>query len=114
MNTFTIESWCKPVGAEKSLPMGEISFRVNDEYHLEMESVEERLAASEDEKQAEIPVDMNTLELRTPAECGELSDCQFHVFVNKREGRGHFFLKGHRANDHALIYSNAVMVDELG
>lgn len=113
MNTFTIESWCKPPGAEKSSPMGLISFRVGEDYRLQMESLEERLAAN-DETQADISVRMSTLELKTPDECGELSDAQFHVFVKKHDKRGHFFLKGHRKSDDALIYSNAVMVDELG
>jgi len=114
MNTLSIESWCKPVGAEKSQPLGVISFRVDDKYHLKMESLEEHLATSTDEKQSEISVDVNTLELKTPAECGTMSDCSFHVYVNKQDKRGHFFLKGHRAQDNALIYTNAVLVDELG
>lgn len=114
MNTFTIESWCKPVGANKSVPMGQISFRVSDEYRLKMESMEERFAESSSERQGDISVRMADLELTTPPECGALSDAQFHVYVHKSEGRGHFFLKGHRATDDALVYSNAVMVDELG
>lgn len=114
MNTFTIESWCKPVGADKSEPMGQISFRVNDEYKLQMESMEEELSHS-GQSQGDISVrNMSSLELDTPSECGMLSDAQFHVFVHKSEGRGHFFLKGHRASDDALIYSNAILVDELG
>ncbi len=114
MNTFTIESWCKPAGAEKSVPMGLISFRVGEDYRLQMESIEDRLAANDDETQADIKVKLSSLELKTPEDCGELADASFHVFVHKHEHRGHFFLKGHRATDDALIYSNAVLVDELG
>lgn len=114
MNTLTIDSWCKPEGAERSMPMGEISFRVSEGYHLEMESLGERLATNADTSQGEIPVDMSTLELKTPNECGTLLDCSFHVYVSKKDHRNHFFLKGHRAQDNALVYTNAVMVDELG
>lgn len=60
MNTFTIESWCKPVGAAQSIPMGLIRFRVNDDYRLQMSSMEDRLAAN-DETQADIQVNMESL-----------------------------------------------------
>ncbi|MBY4677754.1 hypothetical protein [Marinobacterium arenosum] len=116
MNTFSIESWCKPVGADKSEPMGIIHFHVSDEAHLAMERAEEQLVNSANQRETDISADMETLELELPEECDALSDPQFHVYVTKKSGeaRGQFFLMGHRAKDGALVYSNSVMVDQLG
>jgi len=114
MNTFTLESWCKPPGAERSMPMGEIHFHVSDPMHLKLEQAEAVLAQRETEREMEIPADIETLELELPEECKELSDCHFHVYLRRGHDRGQFFLTGHRADDGALVYSNAVMVDILG
>jgi len=114
MNTFTLDAWCKPPGAARSSAIGNIHFHVSDEMHLKLEQAEEVLAKRDAEREMEIPVDQASLELDLPPECSALEDCHFHVYMRKDYERGQFFLVGHRAGDHALVYSNAVMVDLLG
>lgn len=112
MNTLTIEGWCKARGASQSMPMGQIHFHVNEADHLRLEQAEERLQQTH-EPEAMLDVDMSTLELETPEECGPLSDCQLRVYLSPDQ-RGQFHLVGHRASDGSLVYTNAVMVDQLG
>ncbi|MNF17463.1 hypothetical protein D3C80_2209880 [compost metagenome] len=57
---------------------------------------------------------MTTMELVTPDECGPLSDCQLRVYLSRDDQRGHFHLVGHRQSDGSLIFTNAVMIDQLG
>jgi len=52
--------------------------------------------------------------LVTPQECGPLSDCRLRVYLSAGDERGQFHLVGHRASDGSLIYTNAVMIDQLG
>lgn len=113
MNTLTIKGWCKASGDLRSTPMGEIHFHVNDDDHLRMEQAEERLQQTH-ESEVMIDVDMSTMELITPEECGPLSDCQLRVYLSTDDQRGQFHLVGHRASDGSLIYTNAVMIDQLG
>lgn len=115
MNTFTLDAWCKPEGASRSMPAGNIHFHVSDAMHLQLEKAEEELAHQHSKRAMEIPVeDMRGLELELPEDCSSLSDCHFHIYVRQGDERGQFFLVGHRSGDGALIYSNAVLVDLLG
>lgn len=113
MNTLTIKGWCKASSDQRSIPMGEIHFHVNDDDHLRMEAAEERLQQTH-EPEVMIDVDMSKMELITPEECGPLSDCQLRVYLSKDDQRGQFHLVGHRESDGSLIYTNAVMIDQLG
>ncbi|MGI9275778.1 MAG: hypothetical protein ACR2PT_13165 [Endozoicomonas sp.] len=113
MNTLTLESWCKPNGEEFSSPIGSIHFRVNEDCRLLLEKAQEALQTTH-EPEAFVPIDMSTMELETPSECGLLSDCQLRVYLRPVDNRGQFHLVAHRAMDDSLIYSNAVMVDQLG
>ncbi|WP_339462252.1 hypothetical protein [Pseudomonas sp. EA_105y_Pfl2_R69] len=113
MNTLTIEGWCKPNPAQKSTPMGQIQFHLSESDHLRLEQAEERLQQTH-EPEVMVDVDMDALELSTPPECGPLSDCRFRVYLSTGDQRGQFHLVGHRASDGSLIYTNAVMVDQLG
>ncbi|MHC8370710.1 hypothetical protein ACYZT2_07840 [Pseudomonas sp. MDT1-85] len=110
MSNLTIEGWCKPSGAPKSTPVGEISFDVDGPLHLRLEQAEERLQKTH-EREAMVDVDMNSMELILPEGYGPLSDCQMRVYL--QHGRGQFHLVGHRASDGSLIYSNAVLIDQL-
>ncbi|VVO43892.1 hypothetical protein [Pseudomonas fluorescens] len=110
MSTLTIEGWCKPSGAQKSIPVGEIHFYVDGDLHLRLEQAEEHLEKTH-EPEVMVDVDMNTLELILPEGYGPLSDCQMRVYLH--EERGHFHLVGHRASDGSLIYTNAVLVAQL-
>jgi len=49
--------------------------------------------------------------LKLPEGYGPLSDCQMRVYIHNE--RGQFHLVGHRASDGSLIYSNAVLIDQL-
>ena len=112
MTTLTIESWYKPEGAKKSSSIGNIQFHVSEDDHLRIENAEETLL---DSSQKEIFLDTNlsTLEAVIPEDIGPLSDCQFRVYINDQDHRGHFHLVGHLAKDGGLIYSNGIMVESL-
>ena len=45
MNTFELEGWQKGANAERSEPLGLISFRISDEMHLKLERLEESMQA---------------------------------------------------------------------
>lgn len=113
MNTLTIDGWCKPSDNEKSTPIGEFHFRIDEAHHLDMERAEEELQKTHAEEMF-VDIDMNNMELKTPESCGRLSDCQLRVYLNPDDHRGHFHLVGHRASDGKLVYTNAVMIDQLG
>jgi len=112
MATLTIEGWCKNSGDKKSTPIGSIHFHVSGVDHLRLEQAEERLLKTH-ESEAMVDVDMAAMELILPEECGPLSDCQFRVYLSASYQRGQFHLVGHRASDGSLIYTNAVMIDQL-
>ncbi|MCM2318765.1 MAG: hypothetical protein NDI93_05475 [Pseudomonas sp.] len=125
MNTLSIEGWCKRSDDEKSTPMGIIQFYVDEPTHLLLEKAEERLNKARDEHataeslrspktEEMVDVDLATLGLVMPEGCGPLSDCQFRVYLGGEGQRGQFHLVGHLASDGSLIYSNAVMIDQLG
>lgn len=113
MSSFEIESWCKPSPSEKSVPMGLIHFFIGDIERLKLEQAEERLQKNPGESEVLVDVDMSTLELVTPPECGPLSDCQLRVYLREEDKRGQFHLVGHRASDGSLVYSNALMIDAM-
>lgn len=112
MNTLTIEGWCKASGATKSTPAGSFHFRVSEPDHLRLEQAELRLQKTH-EAETMIDADMTNMELGTPEACGLLSDCQWRVYLDADQ-RGQFHLVGHRASDGSLVYTNAVMIDQLG
>lgn len=125
MNTLSIEGWCKRSDDEKSTPVGYIQFYVSEPTHLLLEKAAERLNKAKDMHEEEgsvrseenavmVDVDMATLDLVLPEGYGPLSDCQFRVYLGGEDQRGQFHLVGHRASDGSLIYSNAVMIDQLG
>ncbi len=113
MNTLSIEGWRKPNASAKSIPIGELHFRVHEKYHLLMEQAEQDMAESH-APETFIDVDINTMELEAPQECGDLTNCRFRVYLNPIDHRGHFHLVAESTLDHSMIYSNAVMVDQLG
>jgi hypothetical protein len=110
MSALTIEGRYKPNGAEKSEPMGEIHFYVDGPLHRRLEEAEEHLQKTHG-REVMVDVDMDTLELVLPEGYAPLSDCQMRVYIHNE--RGQFHLVGHRASDGSLIYSNAVLIDQL-
>ena len=113
MNTFTIEGWKKSPGASSPTPINNLHFRINDHYHLLLEQAEESLQDSGKED-VMFDIDMETIELQLPVECGKLSNCQLRVYLSQETQRGQFHLVGHCAKDNSLFYSNAMMIDQLG
>jgi hypothetical protein len=114
MNTLTIEGWCKTSDDSKPLALGDIHFHVSLADHLRLEAAEEHLNKTH-EAEIMVDVDMSEMNLIMPPECGPLSDCQFRVYLSARgDQRGQFHLVGHRESDGSLVYSNAVMIDQLG
>ncbi|MEK1907051.1 MAG: hypothetical protein AAAB13_14840 [Pseudomonas sp.] len=111
MSSFSIEGWCK-TGTEKSTPTGMIDFYLDGVYHQHLERAEEHLQKTH-EREALVDVDMETLELKLPEDCGPLSDCKLRVYLRPSDQRGQFHLVGHRASDGSLIYTNAVLIDQL-
>ncbi|SEE94353.1 MULTISPECIES: hypothetical protein [Pseudomonas] len=110
MSALTIEGWCRTGDDKKSTPIGEIQFYVDGPLHLRLEQAEERLQKTH-EPEAMVDVDMSTLDLELPEGYAPLSDCQMRVYLHSE--RGQFHLVGHRASDSSLIYSNAVLIDQL-
>ena len=109
--TLDVGGWCRKDRGGKPEPVNTIHFHVSQECHLLLEQAEEELKQTHQPEKI-LDIDMSTLDLTTSSDCGPLSDCQFRVYLDPDE-RGHFHLVGHRASDHGLVYSNAVMVDAL-
>ncbi|EXF93462.1 hypothetical protein HK44_007190 [Pseudomonas fluorescens HK44] len=110
MSALTIEGWCKISGNQKSTPVGDIHFNVDGPLHVRLEQAEEHLQKTH-EREAMVDVDMETMDLILPEGYGPLSDCQMRVYLH--DERGQFHLVGHRASDSSLIYTNAVLIDQL-
>jgi hypothetical protein len=114
MNTLTVEGWCRKSDAQPPMPLERIRFHISDRCHLQLEAAEEELRRTH-EPEKFVDVDMRELALQTPAECGPLAHCQLRVYLGGMDNsRGQFHLVGHRASDDSLVYTNAVMVDQLG
>ncbi len=113
MNTLSIEGWCKPEGASKSTRIESLHFRVSEEAHLEMENAEQKMQES-GASEVFITPEMEGLELATSADCGELTDCKFRVYLNGDDHTSNFHLVAKRVSDGALIYSDAVLVEFVG
>ncbi|MFG0544548.1 hypothetical protein ACF8FG_04995 [Pseudomonas sp. YQ_6] len=111
MSTFTIEGWCKTGNESKNIALEDIHFCLNGNDHLLLEQAQERLQRTH-EPDVMVDVNLSTLELRLLPGYGPLSDCRMRVYLDSTL-RGHFHLIGHRANDGSLIYSNAVLIDQL-
>jgi hypothetical protein len=119
MSTLTIEGWRKASQDQKSTPIGEVHFYVDGNSHARLEQAEEQLQKTH---AADIMIDVDeaSLDLKLPAGYGPLSDCQFRVYLNHErddklaDGRGQFHLVGHQASDGCLIYTNAVLIAQLG
>ena len=110
MSALTIEGWCKTSGAQKSTPIGEVHFYVDGPLHLRLEQAEMRLQQTH-EPEAMVDVDMESMDLIMPEGYAPLSDCKMRVYLH--DERGQFHLVGHRASDGSLIYTNAVLIDQL-
>jgi hypothetical protein len=113
MDTLTVEGWCEKSGVDKPVPLEQIRFHINAVCHRELEAAEDELRKTKAPEKF-IEVDMAALELELPAAVGRLSDCRFRVYLGPLDSRGQFHLVGHRASDNALVYTNPVMVDQLG
>lgn len=114
MNTLTVEGWCKTSDTQSPIPLEQIRFHINERCHRQLEAAEEELRHTQAVEKF-VDVDMRELRLQTPAACGPLADCQLRVYLGGMDNsRGQFHLVGHRASDDSLVYTNAVMVDQLG
>ncbi len=113
MNTLTLEGWCKAEGSQQACPIEQIHFRVNEDYRLLLEKAAEDLHDKQ-QPEAFVPVDMSTMELSTSDDCGPLKDCKIRVYLRKNDQRGQFHLVANRVSDDCLVYTNAVMIDQLG
>ena len=113
MNALTLEGWCKAEGSSQACPIEVIHFRVNDHCHKLLEQAEEQLQQSP-QPEIIVPIDISTMELQTSDDCGALKDCRLRVYLSPMGERGHFHLVANRVEDNGLVYTNAVMVDQLG
>jgi hypothetical protein len=113
MDNLTVEGWCKAPGAENPIPLQTIRFHISPACHLELEAAEEELVKTHAQEKF-VDVDVGALQLEMPPEVGPMSDCRLRVYLGGLDSRGQFHIVGHRARDNGLIYSNAVMVDQLG
>lgn len=113
MNTLNIEGWRKAPGDQKSTPIGPMQFHVSEDDHLRMERAEEQLRVSGADD-VMVEADMQAMELVIADDCGPLADCKWRVYLGGEDMRGQFHLVGYSTRDGSLVYSNAVMVDQLG
>lgn len=113
MNTVTLDGWCKPANASDPIPVEAIHFSIDEEQHRKLERAEEELQRTGATEKL-VDVDMSHLELQISPDCGPLEECQLRVYLSPIDQRGHFHLVGRRAGDRSLVYSNSVMVDQLG
>lgn len=113
MNTLSIEGWSKGRTDESSQGGGLLHFRVAEKYHRALERAEEALQINLGGEQY-IDVGLESLELHAAPEYGDIVDTRFRVYLSRNDQRGHFHLVGRRSSDDALIYSNSVMVEQLG
>ncbi|KAF1052046.1 MAG: hypothetical protein GAK43_02122 [Stenotrophomonas maltophilia] len=112
MATFTLEGWCRPAPDQPPIPLEQIHFHLGGEDHRRLEEAEERLQHSQS-RDLMLDADPSELDLVLPEGYGPLADCRFRVYLGQADGRGHFHLVGHRASDGSLIYTNAVLIDQL-
>lgn len=112
MSSLSIEGWCKTDSTAKSTPLEQIHFYLTGEDHLRLEKAELHLQKTH-EPEVMVDVDMATLDLKLPPDAGSLSDCKFRVYLRPDDQRGQFHLVGHRESDGSLIYTNAVLIDQL-
>ncbi|MGA6108949.1 hypothetical protein ABS648_13430 [Pseudomonas solani] len=112
MSSFSIEGWCKASGAEKSTPLEHIDFYLSGIDHQHLEQAEEYLQKNH-QREIMVDVDMATLELSLPAEYGAVSDCQMRVYLRGDDQRGQFHLVAHLQSDGSMVYSNAILIDQL-
>ena len=110
MSSLTIEGWYKNNIDDKPIPLGDIHFYVDGPLHLRLEQAEEHLQKTLG-SEAMVHVDMHSLGLKLPEECGSLTDCQMRVYLHHE--RGQFHMIGHRTFDGSLFYTNAVLIDQL-
>ncbi|MFV3307462.1 hypothetical protein ACNFBT_19515 [Pseudomonas sp. NY15181] len=112
MSAMTLEGWCKTSADQKPIPLEDIHFFVSDADHLRLEQAEDYLQNS-GKRDVMVDADLDNLDLKMPEGYGPLSDCQYRVYLSHSDQRGHFHLVGHRASDGSLIYTNAVLIDQL-
>ncbi|MCP8478422.1 hypothetical protein NK639_22940 [Pseudomonas sp. ZM24] len=112
MSAMTLEGWCKTSASQKPTPLEDIHFFLSDNDHLRLEQAEEYLQNSET-RDVMVDADLDSLDLKMPEGYGPLADCKFRVYLSNADRRGHFHLVGHRASDGSLIYTNAVLIDQL-
>ncbi len=113
MNTVTLDGWCKPNDASHPIRVELIHFHLNEEQHRRLEQAEEELHQTRASEKL-IDVDTDSLELSVSDDCGPIEACQLRVYLHPVDQRGHFHLVGRRVGDHSLVYTNAIMVDQLG
>lgn len=113
MDNLTVEGWLKELPGKKPIALERIHFHISPECHLALEAAEEELHKTRAPEKF-VNVELRELELQIHPEVGPLSDCQLRVYLGEMDSRGQFHLVGHRASDNGLIYTNPVMVDQLG
>ena len=112
MSAMTLEGWCKISADQKPIPLEDIQFQLTGEDRLRLERAEAYLQEN-GQREMMVDADMDSLDLTLPDDYGPLADCMFRVYLNHTDQRGQFHLVGHRASDGSLIYTNAVLIDQL-
>jgi hypothetical protein len=112
MNTFELEGWQKHSKHDQSEPFGLISFHVGEQAHLKLERLEESL---QEKGQHETYVDsMYDISVDSTEDITDVDEWKVRLFLSRDDQRGMFHLVGHRSKDGSIVYSNSVMVDQLG
>lgn len=112
MSAMTLEGWCKTSAEQKPTPLRDIRFSLTEDDRLHLEQAELTLQQN-GRREMMVDADLDTLDLHMPEGYGPLADCMFRVYLGGAEHRGQFHLVGHTARDGRLIYTNAVLIDQL-
>lgn len=113
MQNLDLEAWRKPSLDSQSEPINNIRFYVDQETHIKLEKAEEEIANS-DIQEKFVDANEGTLELSSPDAISKLKDIQFRVYRDNTFDRGQFHLVAKDSANNDIIYTNAVMVDQLG
>jgi hypothetical protein len=106
---LALETFRKTASDERSESIGHSKMVVRDASYRALARLEEALKGRE-QNEMMIDIDANKLQLDTPDECSDLSDCKIRLYIDEESRAGLFHVVGRQARDNSLIYTEPAMV----
>ncbi len=106
---ISLETFVKQDPSFSSETAGATSITVQESGYLELESLEEKLKASQ-ERELLVPVRDKSVEVSVPGGVGALEDQKLRIFLDEQGEEGYFHLVARRASDDALVYTEPAMI----